>query len=100
MSERIAAAVWVKPRRRFAFCSAVRLFLVAVVVLVGVMSTASSAAPTKRRSHQAAGAGNSGLSQAQINARVTALIGQMTVAGEVRPAHDGRSDGQRRPGAI
>ncbi len=79
MSERIAAAVWVKPRRRFAFCSGVLLFLVAVVALVGVMSTASSAAPTKRRSHQAAGAGNSGLSQAMINARVTALIGQMTV---------------------
>jgi beta-glucosidase len=79
MSDRIAAAVWVKPRRRFAFCSGVLLFLVAVVALVGVMSASSSAAPTKRRPHQAAGAGNSGLSQAMINARVSALIGQMTV---------------------
>jgi beta-glucosidase len=77
MSERIAAAVWVKPRRRFAFCSAVTAVLLAVVVIVGVMSTSSSAAPAKRRPHQA-GAGNSGLSQAQINSRVTALINQMT----------------------
>jgi beta-glucosidase len=77
MSERIAAAVWVKPRRRFAFCSAVAAVLLAVVVIVGVMSTSSSAAPAKRRPHQA-GAGNSGLSQAQINSRVTALIGQMS----------------------
>ncbi|HTX09004.1 MAG TPA: beta-glucosidase BglX [Solirubrobacteraceae bacterium] len=80
MSERIAAAVWVKPRRRFAFCSAVTAVLVGVVVLVGVMSTSSSAAPAKRHSHQAAGAGNSGLSPAMINARVSALIGQMTPA--------------------
>jgi beta-glucosidase len=78
MSDRIAAAVWVKPRRRFAFCSAVTGLLVAVVVLVGVMSGASSAAPARHR-HQAAGAGNSGLSPAMINARVSALIGQMTV---------------------
>jgi beta-glucosidase len=93
MSERIAAAVWVKPRRRFAFCSAVAAVLLAVVVIVGVMSTSSSAAPTKRRPHQA-GAGNSGLSQAQINSRVTALInqmspqekfGQLTMAGPATP---------------
>ncbi len=93
MSERIAAAVWVKPRRRFAFCSAVAAVLLAVVVIVGLMSTSSSAAPAKRRPHQA-GAGNSGLSQAQINSRVTALInqmspqekfGQLTMAGPATP---------------
>ncbi len=93
MSERIAAAVWVKPRRRFAFCSAVMAVLLAVVVIVGVMSTSSSAAPAKRRPHQA-GAGNSSLSQAQINSRVTALIsqmspqekfGQLTMAGPATP---------------
>jgi beta-glucosidase len=79
MSERIAAAVWVKPKRRFAFCSGVAAVLVvAVVAFVSVMSGASSAAPAKRRPHQA-GAGNSGMSQADINARVTALINQMTV---------------------
>jgi beta-glucosidase len=93
MSERIAAAVWVKPRRRLAFCSAVAAVLLAVVVIVGVMSTSSSAAPAKRRPHQA-GAGNSGLSQGQINSRVTALInqmspqekfGQLTMAGPATP---------------
>jgi beta-glucosidase len=77
MSERIAAAVWVKPRRRFAFCSGVAAFLVAVMLLVGVMSGASSAAPAKRRTHRAA---NAGLSQAQINANVNRLLGEMTVA--------------------
>jgi len=93
MSERIAAAVWVKPRRRFAFCSGVAVLLVAVVVLVGVMSGSSSAASSKRRSHQV-GTGNSGLSQGLINARVTALInqmslqekfGQLTMAGPATP---------------
>jgi beta-glucosidase len=93
MSERIAAAVWVKPRRRFAFCSGVAVLLVAVVVLVGVMSGSSSAASSKRHSHQA-GTGNSGLSQGLINARVTALIrqmspqqkfGQLTMAGPATP---------------
>jgi beta-glucosidase len=78
MSERIAAAVWVKPKRRFAFCSGVAAFIVAVAVFVAVMSASSSAAPAKGRSHQA-GMGNSGMSQADINARVTALINQMTV---------------------
>ena len=94
MSERIAAAVWVKPKRRVAFCSGVvAVFVVAVVAFVSVMSSASGAAPAKRRPHQA-GAGNSGLSQGQINARVTALInqmspqekfGQLTMAGPATP---------------
>ncbi len=77
MSERIAAAVWVKPRRRFAFCSTVGAFLVAVMVLVGVMSGASSAATAKRRTHRA---GNAGLSQGEINANVNRLLGELTVA--------------------
>ncbi len=37
MSERIHAAVWVKPRRRYAFCSGVAEFLAALVVLVGAL---------------------------------------------------------------
>jgi beta-glucosidase len=77
MSERIATAVWVKPRRRFAFCSGVAAFVVAVVALVFVMSGASSAAPAKRRTHRA---GNGGPNQAQINANVNRLLGEMTVA--------------------
>jgi beta-glucosidase len=95
MSERIAAAVWVKPRRRFAFCSGVAaVFIVTVGAFVSVMSGASSAAPAKRHSHPAATTGNSGMSQAQINARVTALIkrmsvqqkfGQLTMAGPSTP---------------
>ena len=51
MSERIAAAVWVKPRRRFAFCSAVAAAPLAVVVIVGVMSDL-----IERRSRQASSA--------------------------------------------
>src|ERR1700735_229416 len=78
MSERISAAVWVKPKRRFAFCSGVSAFIVAVAVFVAVMSGSSSAAPAKGRPHQA-GTGNSGMSQGDINARVAALINQMTV---------------------
>jgi beta-glucosidase len=77
MSERIAAAVWVKPRRRFAFCSGVAAFLALVVALVVVMSGASNAAPAKRRTHAS---GNSGLSQSQINANVNRLISRMTPA--------------------
>ncbi len=77
MSERIAAAVWVKPRRRFAFVTGVAAFLVGLVVLVGALSSESSAAPVKRRTHHTAGAG---LSQAQINTRVSGLLARMTVA--------------------
>ena len=54
MSERIAAAVWVKPRRRFAFVTALAAFLVAFAVLIGALSSDSSAAPAKRRTHHAA----------------------------------------------
>ncbi len=84
MTERVATAVWSKPRRRFAFCSGVVLFLIAVVALVGVMSGASSAAPGNRhaaaRAHRSPHAGASGMSPAQINANVNGLIGKMTVA--------------------
>jgi beta-glucosidase len=88
MTERVATAVWSKPKRRLAFCSGVVLFLVGVVALVGVMSGASSAAfgaasgghhvtgHTARSPHAAA----SGLSPSQINADVNRLIGKMTVA--------------------
>jgi beta-glucosidase len=85
MSQRVATAVWSKPRRRYAFCSGVVLFLVGVVALVGVMTGASSAdpashhaaAPAVGRQHHAAA---SGMTQAQINTSVNALIAKMTVA--------------------
>ena len=70
--------------------SGVAAFLVAVVALVLVLSSASSAAPNKRRSHQA-GTGNAGLSQAEINANVNRLIGEMTVAEKFGQLDDGRS---------
>ncbi|MBV9605622.1 MAG: beta-glucosidase BglX [Solirubrobacterales bacterium] len=78
MSERIASAVWVKPRRRYAFLTGVVAFLMGLVVLVGALSSDSSAAPVKRRTHHATGGGS--LSQAQINSRVNGLLGRMTVA--------------------
>jgi beta-glucosidase len=88
MSERIHAAVWVKPRRRYAFCSAVAAFMAALAVLAGVLLADSSTASAKRQTHHAAGAGNAGSAgngattapnQAQINANVNRLLGEMTV---------------------
>jgi beta-glucosidase len=79
MSERIHAAVWIKPRRRFAFCSGVAGFLAAVIVLIGALSANSSAAAAKRRTHHAGNAGTAAPSQAQINANVNRLLGEMTV---------------------
>jgi beta-glucosidase len=76
MSERIAAAVWVKPRRRFAFCSAVAACLVLAVALVAAMSGASSAAPAKRRVHAA----SAGPCPAPTNARVNQLLAEMSPA--------------------
>ncbi len=93
MSERIAAAVWVKPRRRFAFVTGVVAFLAGVVVLVGALSSDSSAAPVKRRTHHAAG---TGLSPAYINANVNRLLRQMTVAekfGQLEMAGPSTPDG-------
>ncbi|HTU30823.1 MAG TPA: beta-glucosidase BglX [Solirubrobacteraceae bacterium] len=83
MTERVATAVWSKPRRRYAFCSGVILFLVGVVALVFVMTGASRAdspshhSAAARSQHHAAA---SGMSQGQINAKVNQLISQMTVA--------------------
>jgi beta-glucosidase len=77
MSERIASAVWVKPRRRFAFITGVVAFLAAFAVLIGAVSSDSSAAPAKRRTHHHTA--GSGLSQAQINSNVNRLLARMTV---------------------
>ncbi len=91
MSEKIAAAVWVKPRRRIGFGSAVLAGIVlAVVLLAGGFSSASNAAQTTghagRSGAQAgrnagqAGHGASAAQQQQINAKVNSLLGKMTIA--------------------
>jgi beta-glucosidase len=75
VSERIAAAVWEKPRRRFGFGAVLAALGLAVVLLVSGMSGSSNAASTGARQH-AASAGQ----QQSINAKVDALLKQMTVA--------------------
>src|SRR5579875_2791224 len=77
MSDRIAAAVWVRPKRRFAVCSGALAFVIAVVAAVAVMSGASRATPSQRPLY---GAAQPGLSQAQINADVNGLLAKMTGA--------------------
>jgi beta-glucosidase len=79
MSKRIAAAVWVKPRRRFAAVGGSAAFVLVVAALVVALSGGSSAALTTRPTHRA-GNGNGSMSQAQINANVSGLLGKMTVA--------------------
>jgi beta-glucosidase len=87
MTEHVAAAVRSMPRRRFAFCSGVVLFMLGVIALVGVMTGASSAnsagsrrAVAARHTRRASHAAASGLTPSQINANVSQLIGKMTVA--------------------
>ncbi len=75
MSERFAAAVWDKPRRRFGFGAVLAAFGLAVVLLVSGMS----GRPTPRRRLPSRGRATTAQQQA-INAKVNALLGQMTVA--------------------
>ncbi len=77
MSERIAAAASARPRRTVLGTGLVAV-LVAAVTLFGVLSGATGAAAAKRRSHQAVNGGL--LNEEQINAKVTRLLGEMTVA--------------------
>jgi beta-glucosidase len=84
VSERIAAAVWEKPRRRFGFGAVLTALGLAVVLLVSGMSGSSNAASTSRAARQQAQharqhAVTTGEQQA-INAKVNALMGKMTVA--------------------
>ena len=78
MSERIAAAVWEKPRRRFGLGAVLAAFGLAVVLLVSGMSGSSNAASTRR--HAAAGAHArqvaSASQQQSINAKVNAPHGR------------------------
>ena len=85
MSERIAAAVSQKPRRTFGFGAVLAAIGLAVALLVGGMSGSSNAAFTSRNAretarpqarHQVATAAQ----QQSINAKVNALLGELTVA--------------------
>jgi beta-glucosidase len=81
MSEKFADAVWVKPRRRFGFGAFLAVVGLAVALLVSGMSGSSNAASTTRhvqhvRRHDAVGAGQ----QQAINAKVNALLGELTPA--------------------
>ena len=86
MSEKIAAAVWVKPRRRFGFGAALAVVGLAVVLLVSGMSGSSNATTATHgtRTHHArthnAQQGATPAQQQAINAKVTALLGQLSVA--------------------
>ena len=100
MSERFAAAVWVKPRRRLGFGVVLAAFVVAVALLVSGLSTASNAASPAGKPRAATTA-----QQQSINAKVNALLGRMTVAekfGQLEMAgpngHNRRRHLMRRPG--
>ena len=87
MSEKIAAAVWVKPRRRFGFGAFLAAVGLAVVLLVSGMSGSSNAASTSHkartqhaRTHNAQQRAATPAQQQAINAKVNALLGQLTVA--------------------
>ena len=81
MSERIAAAVSEKPRRTFGFGAVLAAFGLTVVLLVSGMSGSSNAASTSRQARQPAKQhAATGAQQQAINAKVSALLGKMTVA--------------------
>jgi beta-glucosidase len=82
VSERIAAAVREKPRRSFGFGAVLAAFGLAVALLVSGMSGSSNAASTSRhaRPQVRQHAATSAPQQQVINAKVNALLGQLTVA--------------------
>jgi beta-glucosidase len=77
MADRVAHMVWAKPRRRIGAGVGLAVFVVAVALLVSGLSTASNAASTSRR---AKGSQATAGQQQSINAKVSALLGRMTVA--------------------
>jgi beta-glucosidase len=72
MADRVARAVWEKPRRRVGFGVALTAVFAAVVLLTGVLSTATPAARTVRASSDSA-------NLQAISRKVNALIGRMRV---------------------
>ena len=73
MADRIAAAVWAKPRRRVGLPVGIAVFIAAVLLLSSGLSAPSRAARPGRAAVSAA-------QQQSINAKVTALLNRMTVA--------------------
>src|ERR1022692_2763719 len=74
MADRVAHVVWAKPRRRFGFGAGLAaVFIVVVALLASGSTTPSSAARTIRASALTA-------DQQSISAKVSALLGRMTVA--------------------
>ena len=98
MSEKFAAAVWVKPRRRFGFGAALAALGLAVALLVSGMSTSSNAASRTRhaaKKHAQPGAATPAQQHA-INAKVSSLLGKLTVAekfGQLEMAGPSTPDG-------
>ena len=80
MSERIAAAVWEKPRRRFGLGAVLAAVGLAVVLLVSGMSGSSNAASASRHAQRAPQhAATAAPQQQAINAKVDALLARMNV---------------------
>jgi beta-glucosidase len=73
MADRVARAIWEKPRRRVGFGAALAAVFAGVVLLTGVVSTATPAASSGRT-------GSESPQLQAISAKVNALIGKMTVA--------------------
>src|ERR1039458_23274 len=85
MADRIVHAVWARPRRRVGFGAGLAVFVVAVVLLASWLSAAAPAARTVRHntpvfSQAKTQQSSAQLSPQQINAKVNALLNQMTVA--------------------
>jgi hypothetical protein len=73
MADKLVAAVWAKPRRRIGLPIGLAVFIAAVVLLWSGLSNASRAARPTRALVTAA-------QRQSIDAKVTALLNQMTVA--------------------
>jgi beta-glucosidase len=89
MADRVVAAVWAKPIRRIGLPVGLAVFIAAVVLLSGGLSTSSRAARATRAALSAA-------QQQSINGKVTALIDKMTLAekfGQLEMAGPGTPDG-------
>jgi beta-glucosidase len=70
VADRIAKAVWAKPRRRVGFGAGLGVFIAALALLASVLSTASPAARIR----------SANPNQQTISAKVGALLRRMTVA--------------------
>jgi beta-glucosidase len=87
MADRVARAVWEKPRRRVGFGAGLAAVFAAVVLLTGVLSTATPAARTVRASSDSANLqAISGKVNALIrNMKVPEKFGQLEMSGPTTP---------------